>query len=172
MALLQARPPELAGDQANAWMMRTANPETFARLLFSSDGEWLFAGTSLGMRAFFWPELRAATDGPAPSAKFAAEARPGGLGHHTYCYALAFDEPAQRLLFAGLEGVIEALDLHTGAIDTLLRPPELLAVSRVELSPPWQNLVVHSWEAKVSSRRPGEYRVWSYPALCRDAGFS
>ena len=60
MALLQARPPELTGEQLNAWMMRQANPEHFARLLFSPDGDWLFAGTSLGMRAFAWPELLAA----------------------------------------------------------------------------------------------------------------
>ena len=172
MALLAARPPGLSVEQLNAWMMRQTSPEHFAKLLFSPDGEWLFAGTSLGMRAFAWPELLAAADGPAPAPTFAAEARPGNLGHYTSCYTLAFDEPAQRLLFAGLEGVIEALDLRTGSIATLLRPPELLSVRQLTLSPDRQSLAVKASEAKMNSRRATEYRMWSYPALCRNAGLS
>jgi hypothetical protein len=168
--LLQARPPELTGERFKAWMMRQADPEIFARLLFSPDGDWLFAGTSLGMRAFAWPELLAAADGPAPAPKFAAEAQPGSLGHHTYCHTLAFDESAQRLLFAGLEGVIEALDIRTGSIATLLRPPELLAIRQLALSPDGQSLAVQASEATMNSRPRTEYRIWNYPALCGNAG--
>jgi len=166
----EERAPGMTTEQWNYSMMRRVNPERFVRLLFSPDGEWLFAATSLGMRAFAWRDLCVAENGPAPGPVYAVDARPGALGHHTYCYTLAFDETAERLIFAGLEGVIEILDLNNGKVATLLRPPELLCIQQIGLSPDRSTFAVQSREMKVNGRRPTELRLWSYPALCNQAG--
>ena len=170
MRLIANRPPDLDAEEANAWFMRNVNPERFAALLFSPDGEWLFAGTNLGMRAWRWRKLIEAAAGKAPAPDFACDARPSPSSRgHSYCYTLAFDDKNQRLLFAGMEGIIQYLDLLSGQLGNLLRPPELLAIYRLDLSPDSKCLGVQANEFKINSLRSPEVRLWNYPALCAAA---
>jgi WD40 repeat protein len=149
---------------------RSANAERFAAVQFSPDGAWLFTASSIGVRAWRWATLHAGDGAKAPPSDFQCEARPDPHSHGTYCYSLAFDEANRRLLFAGLEGIVEYLDLATGATGSLLRPPELQAILRLVLSAGGQTLIAQSRELKRNSPAPSELRVWNYPALCAAAG--
>ncbi len=46
-------------------------------------------------------------------------------------YAIAFDEPEERLFFAGLEGRLDAVSLRSGITATVLTPPDPRPVVRL-----------------------------------------
>jgi len=142
-------------------------PERFGKLLFSPDGKWLFSASDRGMKAWRWPDMEGAGENQAPQPVHQCAARKvGEYGGRSDCFALTFDKVNQRLLFAGREGIVEYLDVDTGAIGTLLRPPELLVIVRLALSADLGCLAVQSREFKRNSDRTQELRLWNYPALC------
>lgn len=159
----------MAPREVQAAFARQANPEAFATVVFSSDGTWLCTGSTRGLRVYRWSDLITlspeASHAPAPT--YSVDARPnaGSRSPGTYCYAIAVDNRGQRVLFAGLEGIVESLDLTTGRVSTLLDPPERLAILRMDLSASRELLVIHAREMIPNSPRPAELTIWSYPRL-------
>jgi hypothetical protein len=153
------------------------NPEQFNRLRFSRDGEWLFAGTQFGMRAWKWQALKEAARearaakgcrAPAPIHQWPAHL-PDQPGQNE-CHALAYDDFNARLLFAGTDGVVQYLDLETETIGVFLRPPESLPITHLALSPDQHALVVQSGASHSKTARAPHVRVWNYAVVCWLAG--
>jgi WD40 repeat protein len=166
--MVAQEPSHLAPEQHGLWRVRQANAERFSLLLFSPDQSWFATGSSWGMRVWRTADLLAG--GPP---RFSCEGRLGGAtsgSGSTYCYAIAFDESRSLVLFAGMEGIVDALDLQSGRVVTLLDPPERLTVLRLGISPDGVALALEAMEVKRNSERLPELRLWSYPALCEAAG--
>ena len=66
--------------------------------------------------------------------------------------------------------MVQYLDLETETIGVFLRPPELLPISHLALSPDQHALVVQSGESNSKTARAAQVRVWNYAALCWLAG--
>ncbi len=149
------------------------NPERFNTLKFSRDGAWLFAGTQFGMRAWKWQALKEAAETkgcrtPAPVHQWPDH--PADEPGRDQCHALAYDDFNARLLFGGSDGVVQYLDLETETIGVFLRPPELLPVTHLALSPDQRALVVQSGDPDSKTAHAPQVRVWNYAALCWLAG--
>jgi hypothetical protein len=82
-----------------------------------------------------------------------------------YVHALAFDEAAQRLLFAGVEGVIGYVDLETGATGKLLDPPQRWGIVQMAVSEDRRGLCCVCNAPELHGRQPPVLRIWNYPAL-------
>lgn len=148
--------------------------ERLSALECSTDGRLLFCATSAGLRVYAWDEVLAASE-RLPAPRFAAEAEPVAPGNprqpmsgQRYTYALAHDTAGNRLLFAGLEGKLRALDLVEGRTDVLLELPGRPPVVRLALAPNLATLACLCRPDMVEpqpKRSPPVLQIWNYRAL-------
>src|SRR5262249_45127528 len=87
---------------------------------------------------------------------------------NSYIYALAYDEPGRRVVFGGLGGTIQCLDLSTGKASMLMdipgRPAILcLALTREESA--LASIVHPEMLAQGTNRKPPVLLIWNYAAL-------
>ena len=151
-------------------------PESIYSLDASPDGKLLFAGTSGGARVFAWEGVLRAEDRMPPPLFVASGTPVARLGlppaAGAMVYALAHDDPGNRLVFAGLDGVVSMLDLATGKTSVILRPPGQPATTRLVLSRDARTLcVVRLSLGNGEGAEPSELQIWDYVALLnRSAG--
>src|SRR5262249_11861835 len=87
---------------------------------------------------------------------------------NSYIYALAYDEPGRRVVFGGLGGTIQCLDLSTGKTCTLVDIPGRPAILRLALTGDGSALacVVHREMLAQGTNRKSPVRLfWNYAAL-------
>jgi hypothetical protein len=153
--------------------------ERLHALEVSADGRWLSYAAQQGVRVLAWDAVTAAAEAtPAPA--FAAVAEPvavdmGQSGMTTtqaQTYAVAHDPAANRLLFAGLEGKVKALDLATGQVRVLLDPPGRPPINRLGLARDGSALCCTCQpEMFGGNNRPAPLvQVWNYAALSAKLG--
>lgn len=150
---------------------RLAMPEHVFALATSSDGKLFFAGTNDGVRVFAWDDVvRAKENVPPPlfAVPQKGASRRGPVpGTGGYVYALAHDEPGHRLVYAGLDGVVSALDLETGMNSVVLSVPAKPAIIRLSLSKDARTFCcvcgLNSGNPRTGT--PPELQVWDYIAL-------
>ena len=155
-----------------AALLQRCNPERVRSIRLSGDGRWLAAAADHGLKVFAWDDLSSEGE-TAPRFSCAARPRQDAMSQWTGCNTAAFDDRRALVLFAGLEGVVEYLDLGSGRSGELLRPPELQSISRLELLPDGSAFVI--WAHKYIPRtrqRPPEVGIWNYPALLEAAGLT
>jgi len=155
------------GKAKSFQLFQHLNPESFSILKFSDDGRWLATGSDRGLKVWSWAKIIEAPLNAAVAPAWECEARPGPWGGgRPRCYAVAFDRVRQQVLFGGMEGIVESLDLQTGRVRMLLDPPERLAITALALSPDQRALAVQGSAIERNSPRPSELRLWNYEALC------
>jgi hypothetical protein len=139
----------------------------------SPDGKWVILGTSAGIRVYAWDDLAVAEEYmPEPAFKWdgtAVVVRQGmSMPGNSYIYALTYDEPGRRVVFGGLGGTIQSLDLSTGKTSTLMDIPGRPAILRLALTRDGSALacVVHpEMLAEGNNRKPPVLQIWNYAAL-------
>jgi hypothetical protein len=145
-------------------------------LTISRDGRLLCLGTDRGVRVFAWEAVLAAnTYLPEPvfqfdSAIMPAENNPYGFG---LIYTMAVHEGGRQLIFGGIAGRIDSLDLTTGRHRVVCDLPGNPAVLRLCLSSDEANLaccVQPNLLAHGRDERPPELHIWDFAALLRNAG--
>jgi hypothetical protein len=102
----------------------------------SCDGKTLYCGTRNGLRAYAWADLLASADDAAVEPRIyfnppadALESTPS----HGYVYATVDDPANGRVLFGGMDGRIRAASFDSGAVSTLLDPPERATITEMYL---------------------------------------
>ncbi|HEV3447036.1 MAG TPA: hypothetical protein VG099_20525 [Gemmataceae bacterium] len=133
-------------------------------LLCSPDGQRLFAGTDRGLRVYDWNALMQAEEVTPPS----TISMDAGAPMHAHIRALVFDGPANRLLFAGLDGVIRCLDLSSAGWQPLIALPGSTAVLEMGLSADRRFLCCVTQEPATEHMRsspPLTLQVWNYGLL-------
>ncbi len=167
-------------EQYNQDLNRHFLPKEPVRVCtFSSDGDWLFCGTSGGLRGLRWSEVLACSDMQPAQVHFSMDAeaasykvRGGFSSQHKLVYGVAFDAHRQRVLFSGLEGKISYFDLANRRGGSLLECPGRMPFIQLELTPDRAALVTtaHRFDFENNKQKPSRFQVWNYPALCRAAG--
>ncbi|HEV3079726.1 MAG TPA: hypothetical protein VGY66_08100 [Gemmataceae bacterium] len=138
--------------------------EQAAALLCSPEGQRLFAGTDRGLRVYDWNALMQAEEVTPPS----TISMDAGAAMHAHIRALVFDEPANRLLFGGLDGVIRCLDLPSAGWQPLIALPGSTPVLEMGLSADRRFLCCVSHEPATKHMRsspPPTLQVWNYGLL-------
>jgi hypothetical protein len=143
-------------------------------LAFSSDGKLFFCATSQGARVYSWEEMLASGE-QVPRPLYAVDSLPyphessyGLFSRMAHTYALAYDAKAHRLLFGGLSGTIDYLDLHTGQPGTLIEPPGRPAINQLALSGDGSALAclaVPDTFERGKQRKPPLFQIWNFAAL-------
>jgi WD40 repeat protein len=143
-------------------------------MLCSPNGRWLFCGTERGLRVYDWSELSAAKETTPPpryqvdGAPVTVERGSQSMLEETRIRALAFDESANRLLFAGTDGVIRCLDLANGLHRTLLVLPGKTQVWEIGFSSNQRYLcctIAPPVIEDMSHNGPPSLQVWDYARL-------
>jgi hypothetical protein len=138
------------------------------------DGRWLCLGTTGGVRVYAWDALSAATDYLSDPA-FRVDSHTIETGYSycpAYVYDLALHEAEQNLVFGGLAGRIESLDLETGRHRILLSLPGDAVIHRVSLASDAAHLacsVQPAFHARGRDQKPPELHIWDYAELMRRA---
>jgi hypothetical protein len=150
--------PEWVAEQAP--IQGSESPSAMA---FNSDGSLLFCATSHGIRVYSWEEVLAAGE-QMPRPLFAAKGKPVGeyAGSLAYTHAIAYDSHAGRVVFGGLGGAIEYLDLQTGASEILIEVPGQPAIHRLAFSRDGSTLAS---QAAGGRHRPPTIQIWNYSKL-------
>lgn len=144
---------------------------------FSSDGRLLFCATTGGLRVLEWEKLLAAENAtPRPllaTSPLALGSPPleGQARHYTnFVYDLALDEPAKRVLFCDIQGIVWFLNLDERRAGALLKPPEKNPAWRLVLSPDRQHFCCLC-TPPVTERadKKGRLQIWNYQKLLRSS---
>ncbi|MBI4027477.1 MAG: hypothetical protein HY360_21000 [Verrucomicrobia bacterium] len=162
---------------AESWGKRGGRgKESVMSLHFSKDGSLLFCGTNGGLRVYGWEDLFVAKDETPPprfsvSSELAKQEAQEGITTNSHIYGLALDAAHNRLLFCGLEGKIQFLDLSNGESGILLDPPGKSPMTSLGLST--DNVAVccscmpNFKERDIELSR---FQIWNYSVLCKLAG--
>ncbi len=167
-------------DQYRLQSARHFLPKEAIRLgIFSPDGDWLFCGTSGGLRALNWDDVQHCPNMTPVPVRLSADSQPahhkgrGGTAlEHKLVYGVVHDALRQRVLFAGLEGKIFFLELKGGRTGDLLAVPARASLIQLALTPDRLALVAtaHQFDFESSRAIPSHFQAWNYPALCRTNG--
>ncbi len=139
---------------------------------FSRDGQWLWCGTSVGLRVYRWESVPQSSGSamPPPTWQFVLPNPPlveggGSIG------AVAEEADAEAIVFGGGDGVLYRLDLQSGGTRELAKLPGLAAVLGLAMSNDGATLGVEGAWATQRPSGPKDMRVtwdvWSYPRLRR-----
>ena len=97
--------------------------EMASHLLFSADGTRMICAMDQGIRVYSWDKVLQA-EGELPPPEFAADGavvRMNTFAALRMTYTAAYDEERKWVLWTGLEGTLEYVDLTTKSRGTLLR---------------------------------------------------
>lgn len=162
--------PMTEAEEQMAWM----NPETIRAFEMTSDGARILLGTTIGLRVYRWDQLLASNGGPLEPEQTVRARRQRTLvanGHgYTACNGIVYEPQRGLVLFAGLEGIVEALDMESGKVVTLLDPPGRPAIYTIEHPTPG-TLRVLSRELRMKGpRKEPQLHLWDLDRLCAVAG--
>jgi hypothetical protein len=153
-------------------------PEQPMNVAFNADGTLLFCATDRGIRVYAWDEVLKAQE-RMPKPRLGAEGRPcphesrvGDTMPHGIVYALVHDSKANRLLFGGMGGTIEYLDLNEGGAGTLLDIPGRPTIQHLVLSRDRSALAcvaISNYFEQGNKARRTLLQVWDYAALGRSS---
>jgi hypothetical protein len=165
---LQETKKTLARIGTSEWLAEQApirgseQPMSFS---FSPDGSLFFCATSHGARVYAWEEMLGAEQ-QMPRPLFAVDGRSDpdeskrpGTAFGGYTYALVHDAEAHRLLFGGLGGTIEYLDLRSGLSGTLIDPPGRPGILHLAFTRDGSALLCNVRSSHF------ELQIWNYLAL-------
>jgi hypothetical protein len=139
--------PLILPKKAAQWRERDVDPgaipemsrEDFLALDLSSDGEWLFAGTSEGLRVYRYADIVAARiQMPTPVGGVETSTR---LQDHQWVHALAVDSPRTTVLFSTGGDTVHSFNWRTGATRQLTPSFEHKTICQMWLSPQTRALV-------------------------------
>lgn len=155
---------------------RYRSGEFLGPLQFTPDGKRLICATNEGVRVFSWSKLQTTTDA-SPTPDFSVEAgemlpRPEEPPHirQRTVLALDYDAAQQRVLFGGMEGQINYLNLKTGKSGDLPAGPERTVLLRLSLTPDRTAIVVTRHPMNMGNDpKPDRFQIWNYKALCAAA---
>jgi hypothetical protein len=139
-------------------------------LLCPPDGQFLCVGTEKGVRVHDWSALLDARE-VTPAPVNSVETSPCAVYPDRYSFqvrALAFDEPANRLLFAGVDGIIRCLGIPSGEPKSLLTLPARTAILDMGLSADRRFLCCQMHVRPMDDMRsnpPPILQVWDYTLL-------
>jgi hypothetical protein len=185
----------LLGDlDSDEWLDEhsTCGSEDARCVAFHPNGQWLLCGTSRGVHVYDWgglldrSELIEATSGSSsdkhlpPPPLFSAQGLPyceeGEEEHHEDTEdrdinSLACDADGNRLLFAGVGGVISSLDLQSGESQILVEIPGRPTIQRINLSRDRSALACTTFPQlhRDTPKLTPEAYVWDYRALIEQA---
>jgi hypothetical protein len=126
----------LSGKAFEHMTERTFQPESYFSVIFAAGGKFVCCGTTAGIRVFETSELLESGEGDIAPKFFVEPAtmtiETGGLP--SYFYGLVDDPDSQRILFGGMGGVIQSLDLNTGQTTDVMAIPGRPAIMQMQLA--------------------------------------
>lgn len=151
-------------------------PAHVLNLCFSGDGKWLFCATTLGLRVLSWADTFAAAE-TTPPPVFTMTPNPSinpivmsDDSSSNYVYDVVEDGSTNRVLFAGMQGIIRYLNLNDGSHGVLLDPPGKTPINQIALSQDRESLAIACLPAdRHASHEPWRMQVWNYRKLCEAA---
>jgi hypothetical protein len=166
------------------------------RVQFSRDGKWLLCATDVGARVYRWAEFpgllealesdlptagKGQTGKPpfqmAPAPAFAADGEPyqedgeeehfSGVDPGRNIYALAYDSHRDLVVYAGLGGAVNSLDLASGERRTLVELPGRPAIMDLCLSRDGHTLACATLPQffRSTQKIAPEVCIWNYSKL-------
>ncbi|MBA4150714.1 MAG: hypothetical protein H0X66_21585 [Verrucomicrobia bacterium] len=145
--------------------------ETVMALQFTPDGKRLLCGTSQGLRVFDWEKLHQ-SEVMNPEQEFDVDGHELALNPADkdaipgrYVYSVAYDEASERVLFGGMGGAVQWLDLTTGKNGILTETGEPLAVTNIALSPDRKLLGTTRTSIRRGNKNTPKLQVWNYSKL-------
>lgn len=165
--------PLILPKKAAQWRERGVDPtaipeisrEDFLAIELSSDGEWLFAGTSEGLRVYRYSDLVAAriqTPSPVSSVETSTQ-----LQDHRWVHALAVDSARHTVIFSRGDDTLHSFDWLTGAVQHLTPEFEKKMICQMWLSPRTHTLVCWARGPMDNPKRRDafSFSTWDYAAL-------
>jgi hypothetical protein len=151
----------------------SCNAERITDLTFTSDGMRLVVASNRGVRVYDWKSMLDSIGSIelVPVAQVAAHWK-FSLGTFANVYTIFHDAPADRILFAGIQGDIRALDLSNNQTTTLLALPGRPSILQIALAPDRAALATVSQRQHKEIRRqhevPWDLNLWRYSSLKDD----
>jgi hypothetical protein len=147
-------------------------------LKFSPDGRLLFCATTRGLRVLEWDKVLAAEKStPVPLVSASAMPLESPMkpveerDYINYVYDVVFDERQNRLLFAGIEGVVRFFNLNDGGTGILLKPPGNNYIWRLQLSSDREFICCFCTPPHGDrNKKPNRIQIWNYRLLRNAAG--
>jgi hypothetical protein len=146
--------------------------ESLRTFEFSPDGSLVFCGMEEGVRVYRWEDmLRARKSLPDAIASAPSELTAVGTGaypsYHRMTYDLTFDWRRNLLVFAGLEGKIQYLEVESNRSGTLLEVPGRPAILNIGLSSDLKVVYTVSLAGMFDRgpRKPQVLQLWNYSLL-------
>ncbi len=165
--------PLIEPKKAAQWRERDIDPtaipdisrEDLLAVELSADGEWLFAGTSEGLRIYRYADIvRARIRMPSPVAGVETSTR---LQDHQWVHALAADDASNTIVFSTGGDTLHCFDRITGSVRCLTPSFARKTITQLWLSP--QARTVVCWlrgPLDVPKRRDTfSFATWDYDAL-------
>lgn len=159
------------------WRERAVDPEGIPEITredllaveLSADGEWLFAGTSEGLRVYRYADLlQARIQMPPPVAAVETSLE---LQDHRWVHALAWDETTGTVVFSTGGDTLHSFDRRTGVVHCLTPGFENKSICQIWFSPRARTVIC--WlrgPLDVPKRRDTfSFTSWNYDALLAEA---
>src|SRR5216684_2250196 len=108
--------------------------EMASHLLFSADGTRMICAMDKGIRVYSWDKVLQA-EGELPPHEWAIDGeivRRNSFAALRMTYTAAFDDARNWVLWTGLEGALDYVDLTTKSRGTLLRLPKGYEITRMQ----------------------------------------
>jgi hypothetical protein len=169
--------PLIEPKKAAQWRERDVEPAAISEITredlmtveLSTDGEWLFAGTSEGLRLYRYADLVAARiKMPSPVAAVETSTQ---LQDHQWVHALAADDATNSIIFSSGDDTLHAYDRQSGLARRLTPNFENKCITQLWFSP--RSRTVVCWlrgPLDVPKRRDRfSFTTWNYDALLAES---
>jgi len=139
---------------------------------FSRDGQWLWCGTSFGLRVYRWESVPRSSGSamPQPTWQFVLP-NPLPFEGGSSVTAIVEEADAEAIVFGGADGRLYQLDLQSGGTRELAKLPGMAAIQGLAMSSDGATLGVSaSWLTQIPAGPKDvhlTWDVWSYPRLRR-----
>ena len=160
-------------EQMSSPRIRIRGAEGLMKLAFSRDGKYLCAGTTSGIRIYSWNDVLSSTQ-DTPSPEFAASNQPPEeLNPRSHVYDIRHDSNHNLLIYCEISGRINAMNLNTGEVKTLVEFSNNRCATNIALSRDGSALCSSSISmSKNQSGLSPLLQIWNYPALLKKAGIT
>ena len=175
-------PPGPRLDMIERWRAQTGRDtvpkQSVLSVNFDQSGRHLYCGTTAGVCKLDWARLLTipAGDSVVPVSFVRAAPREDDIEglDGQIVYSIPLDHTTNRILFAGLEGIVSFANIDDGRTGPLVVPPVRMPFWKLELSPNRKFLMGTAVPRPCNAKKheASHFQIWDYRALCEAVGLT